>query len=379
MEERKAAIEQELEKERSRSQEIVHGMKGEISLLRETLANVNQMIGELQNEKEHLLIRLSKTVHGNRTITDLYDPHRPTKLSEKYSELYNNEWTDALEELVKAKILQGEDDVYTKTLHSILEEVFRFCCDTESRYVKISTHSLTSLPGPDPTSKDQEQNDTTYRPTLSEYQNQQLDELRKACMLMLIPAVENRFLIRMEEKIENVFKGVGGKIRYNDQSPEHNKNPSIGDQSASATEMTQTYDRPATQNMDMDDKAEDISCTSHKQITPGSSDMLTKDKLPVDKRQESRGARGEVRISSLKFTSKFAKTCVNLCWNMRIQNPPMHIDTEIKKGGKINKHIYKNYTQKGERVGFLVWPALFRRKYGLLLCKGVVQPLPEKK
>lgn len=48
--------------------------------------------------------RLSKVAgarltHGNAAITDLSDTDRPTKLAEKFSELYDNAWTDAFEEL----------------------------------------------------------------------------------------------------------------------------------------------------------------------------------------------------------------------------------------------------------------------------------------
>ena len=41
----------------------------------------------------------TKLTHENANITDLSDPDRPTKIAEKFSELYDNEWTDALEEL----------------------------------------------------------------------------------------------------------------------------------------------------------------------------------------------------------------------------------------------------------------------------------------
>ena len=37
-------------------------------------------------------------MNDNPNITDLSDENRPTKLSEKFSELYDNEWTDAFEE-----------------------------------------------------------------------------------------------------------------------------------------------------------------------------------------------------------------------------------------------------------------------------------------
>lgn len=37
----------------------------------------------------------------NPNIADLSDENRPTKLGEMYSELYDNEWTDAIEGLTK--------------------------------------------------------------------------------------------------------------------------------------------------------------------------------------------------------------------------------------------------------------------------------------
>ena len=49
----------------------------------------------------HRLSRLAgaKLTHGNAAITDLSDTDRPTKIAEKFSELYDNAWTDAFEEL----------------------------------------------------------------------------------------------------------------------------------------------------------------------------------------------------------------------------------------------------------------------------------------
>ena len=41
----------------------------------------------------------SKLTEGNPAIADLSDPNRPISLGEKFSELYDNQWTDALEEL----------------------------------------------------------------------------------------------------------------------------------------------------------------------------------------------------------------------------------------------------------------------------------------
>ncbi|XP_052794368.1 uncharacterized protein LOC128227668 [Mya arenaria] len=61
-------------------------------------------IMSLKQDNEKLVLRLSKLAgekltKDNPNITDLSDPNRPTKLGEIYSELYDNEWTDAYEGL----------------------------------------------------------------------------------------------------------------------------------------------------------------------------------------------------------------------------------------------------------------------------------------
>ena len=57
--------------------------------------------------------RLSKMMgsqmkEGNPYIADLSDKNRPTKIADTYSELYDNEWTDAFDELQKSAY--GKDD-----------------------------------------------------------------------------------------------------------------------------------------------------------------------------------------------------------------------------------------------------------------------------
>lgn len=45
-----------------------------------------------------------KLKDGNLSIADLNDPNRPTKLAEMFLQLYDNEWTDALEILTKDEV-----------------------------------------------------------------------------------------------------------------------------------------------------------------------------------------------------------------------------------------------------------------------------------
>lgn len=63
-----------------------------------------QLRYEITNQS--LYFRLSQVAgarlrDNNPGISDLSDPNRPLKLNEKISELYDNEWTDAIEILEK--------------------------------------------------------------------------------------------------------------------------------------------------------------------------------------------------------------------------------------------------------------------------------------
>lgn len=52
----------------------------------------------------------AKLTDGNANIADLSDENRPTKLAEQFSELYDNEWTDAFERILKSKSRIPEDE-----------------------------------------------------------------------------------------------------------------------------------------------------------------------------------------------------------------------------------------------------------------------------
>ena len=42
--------------------------------------------------------------NNNPGITDLSDPNRPMKIAEKFTEMYDNDWTDSMEALEDLKI-----------------------------------------------------------------------------------------------------------------------------------------------------------------------------------------------------------------------------------------------------------------------------------
>lgn len=65
--------------------------------------------------------------------------------------------------------------------------------------------------------------------------------------------------------------------------------------------------------------------------------------------------------------------CVQLCWLMCVQDPPVNISWNVESGAKFNSDLYRHYTKTGYTVDFLVWPTLRLHQDGPLLCKGVAQ------
>ena len=81
----------------------------------------------------------------------------------------------------------------------------------------------------------------------------------------------------------------------------------------------------------------------------------------------------------LKYTShcqSYIKNCLKVCYFAAVQDPPMFIDFEPGED-TFDRQVYKEYTQMGTKVKFLVWPALFLYEGGALISKGVLQPIPD--
>lgn len=110
---------------------------------------------ELQNELvekikqiDELTSRLSKFASqqltaGNPNIADLSDKHRPTKIGEFYSELYDNEWSEAFEvikPLVYPNATEDPDTEYfeevLRILKNILMAAYKFSADRTKTHLK---------------------------------------------------------------------------------------------------------------------------------------------------------------------------------------------------------------------------------------------------
>ncbi|XP_052793227.1 uncharacterized protein LOC128227064 isoform X2 [Mya arenaria] len=88
-------------------------LEAEIKMLRDRIKEEEVRIQDLTTEKEDFIhelddlrTRLSAVISAqvtdsNPNIADLSDQNRPTKLAERYSELYDNQWTECYEGLTK--------------------------------------------------------------------------------------------------------------------------------------------------------------------------------------------------------------------------------------------------------------------------------------
>ncbi|XP_060073304.1 myosin heavy chain, cardiac muscle isoform-like [Ylistrum balloti] len=108
-----------------------------------------EIISKLENEVEDLRIRLSKIAgaqltDNNPAIADLSDPNRPLSLGEKFSELYDNEWTDAMEELLNTL---PDEKTTIQQLLTIVCDAYTFCVERSDKFMNKINGSLKEFSG----------------------------------------------------------------------------------------------------------------------------------------------------------------------------------------------------------------------------------------
>nr|XP_022323673.1 uncharacterized protein LOC111124777 [Crassostrea virginica] len=97
--------------------------------LQQKVESLQEQLRVKNSEIEDLTTRLSQAasrslMFNNPSIADLSDKNRPTKLGERFEQLYDNEWTDAFETLKSS--LPSEKHVFIVLLE-IIKDVYEFC------------------------------------------------------------------------------------------------------------------------------------------------------------------------------------------------------------------------------------------------------------
>lgn len=93
--------------------------------------------------------------------------------------------------------------------------------------------------------------------------------------------------------------------------------------------------------------------------------------------------RAKFNIANDTKMKPFVNKCLELCWLMEIQSPPVVFGKLMEQGTqeRFDSTTYKPYTKTGAFIDFVVWPPLYLHKQGQLLAKGVAQArgkLPSK-
>ncbi|XP_076117424.1 uncharacterized protein LOC143085126 isoform X2 [Mytilus galloprovincialis] len=96
--------------------------------------DLKRKIDAIQREKNTYINRLSNVAgslltDNNPNITDLNDPNRPVKLAEKLAKIYDDEWTDAVQDLEKKKSKKKEKkhEKIVYHLYSLIKVLYTTC------------------------------------------------------------------------------------------------------------------------------------------------------------------------------------------------------------------------------------------------------------
>ncbi|XP_053392093.1 interaptin-like [Mercenaria mercenaria] len=116
----------------------------EMLVLKVKLQNTLTKLKDTETELDETRTRLSKAMgdrltDNNPNIADLSDRNRPTKLAERYAELYDNQWTDAFDILVTYFHREGNA---VEALLKILQDVMRFCQMKGQKQMESLEHVL---------------------------------------------------------------------------------------------------------------------------------------------------------------------------------------------------------------------------------------------
>ncbi|VDI68234.1 Hypothetical predicted protein [Mytilus galloprovincialis] len=106
-------------------------MQDSVESLQRRVSRLQHQLKEAENDKEDLKTRLSqiagaKLTAGNSNIADLGDKYRPTRIAEIYSETYDSEWTEAMDNVIELK--RGwTEEMIIRNLLIVLQGCFLTC------------------------------------------------------------------------------------------------------------------------------------------------------------------------------------------------------------------------------------------------------------
>ncbi|XP_065930480.1 uncharacterized protein [Magallana gigas] len=407
-----------------------------------------EMQSELQlktQEVEELSTRLSKfasqqLTEGNPNIADLSDTHRPTRLGEMYSQLFDDEWSEAFEAF-KPKTEDDGDDALPDTLYTlqnILTNIFEFCKDQFKRqkiYLedsfavtlgfekpkrddaasekaiiqrsKVNSEEIPSLEKKEQTVSfgDSSTTEKRNKEEDEEEHNRETDGGNGSSEQLLTPPIakENPNKLEADNEEEQKYDQIMTTQEHGDENGQQilplDKDLSTDNEiNAKKNNQEPSYQKPKQETLEDGNRSER---KQEEKVEPGdvkpedrvyrnsveypnlvrhaknfskavaSTTAKSKSKLFIDTELpaliEDEIIRADVRVVT------YVRKCVELCWYMCMQDPPMVIISP-KQGQLVDKALFSFHGRRGKIVEVCVWPALLLHDNGPLVCKGYVLP-----
>ncbi|XP_060584756.1 uncharacterized protein LOC132740787 [Ruditapes philippinarum] len=303
-------------------------LRQEIENLKKLRLENKDKLMEEEMKKEELLLRKvadEKSTKDNPAIPDFSDSNRPTKLDEVYSELYDNEWTDAFDGLTGG----GHDDEEAiSTLHLTLLNVYDFCkkkaqtmltkTDDAVNYLFEEYKLLQDNPG-------------TNDASVTTMQKKRLSNMQKSDF--------------SEGGEEDNFE-LTEKWRYK-------KDNGTGTENVRASMALQRFEAILDKLKVFQKEVAEIM-------------------VPVVQKAYFKASwRNDEFVPALK---PFIRKCIYVCWMMVVQSLPMCIHViDVNEQDKFDKNLYREYTTSGSHIKYIVWPAMLLHENGPVVCKGIAQ------
>ncbi|XP_052277632.1 uncharacterized protein LOC127876414 isoform X2 [Dreissena polymorpha] len=403
-----------------------HDMKAlvaKIVQLQEQIHSTEDKYATAVQEKDDLTIRLSKLAsasltHNNPNIADLSDPNRPTKLAEAFSELYDNEWTDAFE------TLKDDDEVKrVKSLSTMLQKAYGLSVslskealiDIKGTSAKIvfnikTQHHEREHSGFVSGSNSSEQNNVNSNDSNSLTINSLNDNtpvlqtehfenaIRVETITSHVSAMESYDREnRMTASQQNLLKE---NTHHDNVTEKHQENESKNDAQHTTIPICEVDEQlhvHATHKLlELSECSSEIDTVKKnesemeiatvdfdfEQLQPTEKQLISdiRKRIFNDIKDQIIFMISDAVVAGMNLRAcensifTYVKACASICWQMRIHQPPVCIDfVEVDDQTPFNTASYKHYTKSGPRIEYVVWPALYLHEGGPLLSKGVAQ------
>ncbi|WAQ98813.1 hypothetical protein MAR_023186, partial [Mya arenaria] len=262
-----------------------------------------------------------------------------TKLGEVYSELYDNEWTNAFDGLIRS----GYDELEAiQTLKLTLLNIYDFCGKKAETMLTQTEEAVNCLFKEYKMLTGKKSIRTSYSYTFVALSL--LFNFKNARPHLTVTRNQSREIRRSLNKLMQ---------EYLLQSKWKPKTPAA----AADRKLEPTYD-VKIQPVYVTDKLKKLQ------------KEMSESMVPVVQMAYLEASWDSGCVEELK---PFIIKCIYVCWMMVVQNPQMCFFVP-KSGTDVNTSMFKTYTRSGKAVDFIVWPVIMLHEKGSVVCKGVLQP-----